>query len=151
MLPSQIQREILIDAPVEVVWRIITEPDQIVRWFSQEAELEPHAGGRGRLRFTSGHSVQLKIESVEPPRRFAFRWAEEKGPVARMDNSMLVEFTLRPEAGGTLLRVVETGYDRVDWSDEDKEKYVEEHTHGWRECLERLEEYAPRAQGVGRQ
>ena len=34
-----IEREILIEAPVEVVWRAITEPDQISQWFADRVEL----------------------------------------------------------------------------------------------------------------
>jgi len=28
-----IEREVLIEAPAEVVWRTITEPDQMSQWF----------------------------------------------------------------------------------------------------------------------
>ena len=34
-----IAREDLIEAPVEVVWRTITEPDQVSQWFATRAEL----------------------------------------------------------------------------------------------------------------
>jgi len=29
-----IVREILIEAPIEVVWRTVTEPDQVSQWFA---------------------------------------------------------------------------------------------------------------------
>jgi uncharacterized protein YndB with AHSA1/START domain len=32
-----IEREVLIEAPVEVVWRTITEPDQMSQWFADTA------------------------------------------------------------------------------------------------------------------
>jgi len=34
-----IERQILIEAPVKVVWRTITEPDQISQWFADKVEL----------------------------------------------------------------------------------------------------------------
>ena len=34
-----IEREILIEAPVEVVWRTITEPDQVSQWFADRVDL----------------------------------------------------------------------------------------------------------------
>jgi len=43
----QIEREIVIDAPVEVVWRTITEPDQISLWFADKVELEIKPGAHG--------------------------------------------------------------------------------------------------------
>jgi uncharacterized protein YndB with AHSA1/START domain len=55
-----------------------------------------------------------------------------------------VEFTLSQEAGNTRLRVVESGFDQIDWSDEEKVRSVEEHSRGWQECLARLQELAQR-------
>ena len=143
-IPAQIEKDILIDAPIDVVWRVITEPHQIVQWFSEEAEIDVSPGGHGRLVFRSGESYQLQVEAVEPPRRFAFRWVQPQGSVARPDNSMLVEFTLEPVGDRTRLRVVESGFDTVDWSDEKKARYAERHTDGWQTLLGRLREYAAR-------
>ena len=50
-----IEREVAIEAPVDVVWRTITEPDQITRWFADRVELELKPGGRGYLGF--GHTA----------------------------------------------------------------------------------------------
>ena len=150
MIPTQIEREIVIDAPIDLVWRIVTEPDQIKQWFAAEAELEPRVGGQGRFAFKEGDSFQLQVEAMEPPRRFAFRWVKPEGSLAREDDSMLVEFTLQPEAGSTRLRVVESGFDRVDWSDEKKAKYASDHSEGWQLYLGRLAEFAPRATREGR-
>ena len=145
MVPHKIEREILIDAPIHVVWSLVTEPDQITHWFADEAEVELRVGGAGRLRFKSGDSYQLQIEAVEPPRRFAFRWVQPEGLIARAENSMLVEFTLQPEAASTRLRVVESGFDTIAWSAAEKAKYAEGHTNGWETILGRLRDYATRA------
>jgi uncharacterized protein YndB with AHSA1/START domain len=141
VIPRQIEREILIDAPVEVVWRVVTEPDQIRHWFAEEVELDARAGGQGRLGFKRD-SYQLQVEAVEPPRRFAFRWVNPQGSVVREDNSMLVEFVLEPEAGRTRLRVIESGFDKVDWSDEQKARYAEDHSKGWQTIVARLADFA---------
>ena len=144
MIPAQIEKDVLIDAPVDVVWRVITEPEQIVRWFSDEADIDLRPGGDGRLVFRSGESYQLQVEAVEPPHRFAFRWVQPQGWVARPENSTVVEFTLEPEGSGTRLRVVESGFDNVDWADERKTRYIERHTDGWTRLLERLRDFARR-------
>ena len=145
MVPAEIEREVLIEAPIDVVWRVVTQPDQITRWFSSEAEVEGRAGGDGRLAFPSGEVYYLRVEVFEPPHRFAYRWLHEEGVTARPENSMLVEFTLSAEAGNTRLRVVESGFDKVDWADEAKARYAEEHSTGWDEVLGRLREYGPRS------
>ena len=145
MVPAQIEREILIDAPIDVVWRVVTEPELIQHWFAEEVTLDARAGGTGRMVFKSGDSYQLQVEAVDQPRRFVYRWVQPAGSVARDENSMLVEFTLHAEGDGTRLRVVESGFDRVDWADEKKARYAEDHSSGWGVLLARLAEFAPRA------
>ena len=46
-----IEREVLIEAPVEVVWRTITEPDQISQWFADRVELVVEPGAHGYMGF----------------------------------------------------------------------------------------------------
>jgi uncharacterized protein YndB with AHSA1/START domain len=145
VIPNAIEKEVVIEAPPEVVWRVVTDAEQIRHWFAEEAEVELRVGGSGRLRFKSGDSYQLQVEALEPPRRFAFRWVQPEGSPARADNSMLVEFILEPEAGGTRLRVVESGFHTIDWSDDEKAKYAEGHSKGWDVLLGRLSDYAPSA------
>jgi uncharacterized protein YndB with AHSA1/START domain len=142
MIPSAVEKEILIEAPVEVVWRLLTEPEQIRQWFADEAEVELRVGGKGEITFNEHGSYQLQVEAVEPPRRFSFRWVRRPGLVVRDDTTLLVEFTLEPENGGTRLRVVESGFDAIDWSDEERAKYAEDHAEGWQICVERLRDLA---------
>jgi uncharacterized protein YndB with AHSA1/START domain len=142
VIPSAIEKEILIEAPVEVVWHLLTEPDQIRQWFADKAEIELRVGGKGALAFKGNDSYQLEVEVVEPLRRFAFRWVRRPGLILRNDNSLLVEFILEPENGSTRLRVVESGFDAIDWSDEERAKYVEDHANGWQQCLGRLRDLA---------
>jgi uncharacterized protein YndB with AHSA1/START domain len=142
-----IDREIVIEAPVEVVWRTITEPDQIARWFADRVELDLRPGGQGTFDFrsratTRPATVPLQVEVVDPPHRFAFRWVLPEGGAPGPGNSVLVDFTLTAERTGdsdgddgggerTRLRVTETGVADLPWSDDDKAGYVEEHVHGW--------------------
>jgi len=143
MTDLNIEHEIVIDAPVDVVWRTITEPDQIARWFANRVELDARPGGRGVLVFENENSdpqrYELFVETVDAPRRFAFRWCQPVGEPAVAGNSLLVEFTLTAENDErTRLRVVETGLDVIDWSDDDKAKHAGSHRDGWRGCGDRL-------------
>ena len=153
MIPSRIERDILIEAPVDVVWRAVTEPDQIVLWFSDAAAIDLRAGGEGTLTWgqratTTPITVRIAVETVERPRLFSFRWAHPEGEQARQGNSMLVEFTLTPEGEHTRLRVVETGLAELEWPEEQKATYVDEHSHGWEAHLAELRKYAAQQSGV---
>ena len=133
-----IEREILIEAPAEVVWRTITEPDQMSRWFADRVELVAEPGARGYMQFGDGGGP-LVVETVDPPSRFSYRWnfPPEEEPVA--GNSMLVEFTLTPEGDErTRLRVTESGHELRDWVDAEKQRYADEHQGGWAKFLDRL-------------
>ena len=46
-----IEREVLIEAPAEAVWRTITEPDQITQWFASRVELVIEPGAHGYMEF----------------------------------------------------------------------------------------------------
>jgi uncharacterized protein YndB with AHSA1/START domain len=137
MAELRIEREIVIDAPVEVVWRTITEPDQISQWFADRVELEAKPGGHGFLGF-GDQGGPVVVETVDPPTRFSFRWNHpvDAEPVA--GNSMLVEFTLVGVGKQTRLRVVESGHELLAWPDDEKQRYAEEHRGGWATFTDRL-------------
>jgi uncharacterized protein YndB with AHSA1/START domain len=133
-----IEREILIEAPAEVVWRTITEPDQMSLWFADRVELVAEPGAYGSMHFgDQGGAVAVLV--VEPHTRFSYRWNFPSGEEPDASNSMLVEFTLTPESDErTRLRVTESGHELRDWPDAEKQRYADEHRGGWATHLERL-------------
>jgi uncharacterized protein YndB with AHSA1/START domain len=132
-----IEREILIEAPVDVVWRTITEPDQISQWFADRVDLEVKPGAQGYMGF-GDQGGPVVVEAVEPPTRFSFRWNHPTGEEPIGGNSLLVEFTLESVGERTRLRVVESGLESLAWADEAKQRYAEEHNGGWGTFLDRL-------------
>ena len=46
-----IEREVLIEAPPKVVWRTITEPDQMSLCFADRVDLVVEPGAHGRMQF----------------------------------------------------------------------------------------------------
>jgi uncharacterized protein YndB with AHSA1/START domain len=137
MTDYQIEREILIEAPVEVVWRTITEPDQIAQWFADQVELEVKPGAHGYLGF-GDQGGPVVVETVDPPNRFSFRWNHPAGEEPAVGNSFLVEFILAGEGSTTRLRVVESGLNALPWPEAEKQRYADEHNHGWGDFLDRL-------------
>jgi uncharacterized protein YndB with AHSA1/START domain len=138
-----IAQEITIDAPPDVVWRTLTEPDQIERWFVDRADLRAKPGYDGRFSFLARAtheplSYEVRVVSVEPERRFSYRWMHPDGVAPDETNSMLVTFMLTPRGAGTQLRVVETGLDAIGWDDARQSDYAAEHNRGWTEKLGRM-------------
>jgi len=137
MADFQIEREVVIDAPVEVVWRTITEPEQIRQWFADRVELELEPGGRGLMGFED-RAFPLVVEALEPPTLFSFRWNHPAGEEPAAGNSILVEFRLVGEGERTRLRVVESGLELLVWPVGDKERFADEHRGGWAMFMDRL-------------
>jgi uncharacterized protein YndB with AHSA1/START domain len=143
-MAAAIEQEILIDAPVDVVWRTVTEPDQISRWFVDDVDVEIAPDAVGAVTFretpTGPRTFNVKVVSVEPQRSWAYRWNHPEGVEATAGNSTLVEFTLTAEGERTRLRVVETGVEQTSWSPQEQDEYAADHNRGWTTIVGRLAE-----------
>jgi uncharacterized protein YndB with AHSA1/START domain len=147
MPADRIEREVQIEAPIDVVWAVVTEPEHIATWFSDSAEIDARPGGQGRLVWqqkatSSAMTVNLRVERLEPPHFFSFRWDYPDGAEPDASNAALVEFSLQAEGESTRLRLVESGVDGLERSDEEKATYLDEHSRGWDFHLDHLRQYA---------
>lgn len=138
-----IERDIEIEAPVEVVWRTITEPALIRTWFADVADVDASPGAEGSLTFRADSDdplvVAITVVAAERPHRFSYRWVYPPGDRATEANSTLVTFTLVADGDErTRLRVVETGLEHRDMTDDDKQEFFEQHRHGWHVQADRL-------------
>lgn len=145
MTPDRIEREILVAAPVERVWEVLTEPEHIAAWFgpgTPSVDLRP--GGYLVLDHGDHGSFPTRIEKVDPPSYLAYRWASgHPGEPATDTNSTLVEFTLVAEGGSTRLTVTESGFATlvIPVGREANASY-ESHTQGWTEVVQALARHA---------
>jgi uncharacterized protein YndB with AHSA1/START domain len=132
---ATVEQEIVIDAPVDVVWRTVTDPELVALWFADEVDLHATPGYDGSMTFTRRTAepriVRVSVQSVDPARSFSYRWQHPQGAPARAGNSLLVTFTLSPEGAGTRLRVVETGLEEMSWTRQEQDTYIAEHNRGW--------------------
>lgn len=133
MSTDRIEKQVVLRATLDRVWRAISDSGEFGQWFGVrfdgpfvagaavtatitptgvDAEVarlqEPHAGNRG-----TWHVV-----AVEPQRRFAYRWhpfAADADADADADDepTTLVEFTLAETPDGVLLTIVESGFDAL--------------------------------------
>jgi uncharacterized protein YndB with AHSA1/START domain len=141
VVPERIEREILIEAPIDVVWAVLTEPEHVAGWFSDSVEIDLRPGGEATFDWREHGTARAWVERVEPPRNFAFRWVRAVGEEQRKDSSTLVEFTLAAEGDNTRLRVVESGFRQLAWPEDKKARYVAENRQGWQLELDELREY----------
>ena len=116
-----IQRSIVVDAPIERVWRAIVDSAAFGSWFGAEFD-GPFEVGRtthGRIVPTAidpevaaaqephrGAPLTAEVIAIEPMSRVAFRW----NPVAGSDVRTTVEFTLAGEADCVRVTITEDGF-----------------------------------------
>jgi uncharacterized protein YndB with AHSA1/START domain len=143
MVTDRIEREIVIAAPPERVWDVVTQAEHLGSWFADRgAEIDLRPGGALALHWRDHGTSHGRVEDVKPPSSFSFRWVITTGEQPAEGNTTLVVFTLAPEGDGTRLRVAETGFASLNVSAEQQAKHVEENSHGWSAELEELREYA---------
>lgn len=141
---GSIEREIHIDAPPEVVFEVITNPEHIKDWWEPgEVTLDasPHGGGElvwGDRSSGDGHVATLTVVDAVPPRLFSFRWVYPEGAIPVPGNSLLVTFEIAPSGSGSLLRLTETGFREKGWEAAVLEQQYQEHVQGWDYFVPRL-------------
>jgi uncharacterized protein YndB with AHSA1/START domain len=140
VVPDSIAREIVIDAPPERVWAIVTEAQHMAGWFSDEVEIDLRPGGAMLLTWHRHGSYQGRVDTVDPPRTFAFRWLRREDA----EGSTRVVMTLTPEGDATRLRVVESGFGDLAWPEDERTRHAEENRVGWGVELDELRAYAER-------
>lgn len=142
MIPEQIEREVMIAAPIERVWAVVTQPEHVGTWFGDAgAEIDLRPGGAITIRWKDYGTGYGIVERVEPPHVFAWRGALIGHTEVRPDNSTVVEFTLTAEGGGTRLRVVESGFHTLAVPADEAMKQAEGNVEGWRIKMDELAAY----------
>ncbi len=83
MRADRIERDILINAPMARVWALITQAEHLGTWFGDAgAEIDLREGGELELRWEKHGTTRGRIERVDEPTAFAFRWAPYNYPGA---------------------------------------------------------------------
>jgi uncharacterized protein YndB with AHSA1/START domain len=140
-----IEREIYVDAPPEIVFDVVSNPEHVKRWWPDEASYEVAPGAAGEISFgdpdAGGKAVALSVVDVRPPTTFSFRWTHPADEVAAAGNSLLVTFDLTPSGDGTMIRFAETGFREMGWEAAVLEQQYNDHVRGWDHFLPRLAPY----------
>jgi uncharacterized protein YndB with AHSA1/START domain len=130
-MQDTIERSIDINAPLERVWDLVTEPGW---WVPDDS---PRAADR-----TPGNVVvreseewgRFPVEVVElrPQTYAAFRWSSSyPGDDLKPGRTTLIEFTVTPTDQGVQVAVKESGFAQLDATDEVKEQSFGSNSDGW--------------------
>jgi len=117
---DRIERQVFLKAPRSRVWRALTDSSQFGEWFGIRASAPFTPGARVRAEVTNpqykGVTFDMMIQDVEPEQLFSWRWhpnAIDQSRDYSVEPTTLVAFRLEDAPGGTLLKIVESGFDGV--------------------------------------
>lgn len=157
MTLDRIEKTILLDAPLERVWRAVSDATQFGTWFGVAFDGPFVAGAQltGRITPTKvdpevaklqrpyeGKAFAFSVESVEPMRRISFRWhpyAIEPGIDYSAEPTTLIVFEFEDVDGNTRLTITESGFDRIPI--ERRAKAFEANDGGWSKQVQLIEQF----------
>lgn len=119
-MTDRIEKSIDLKAPVERVWRALTDSAEFGAWFRVALEGPFRTGEvtKGKITHPGYEHIQWEatVVAMDQPNRFSFTWhpyAIDPDTDYSTEPPTLVEFRLTPTAGGTHLKVVESGFDAL--------------------------------------
>ena len=154
---DRIEKQVLLKAPQERVWRAISNAEEFGDWFGMQidGDFVPGAHMRARIKPTKadpevakmqekydGMPFAFYVDRVEPKSAFAYRWhpfAIDPNVDYSHEPMTLVTFTLEPKGSDTLLTVVESGFDAIPI--ERRADAFEANTEGWELQMQMIEKY----------
>ena len=161
---DQIEKRVLLRAPLGRVWRAISDAEEFGRWFGVRFD-GPFVAGTSVTAAITGTAVDdevakrqephagakstWQIVAIEPQRRFAYRWhpfAVEPDVDYAAEPTTLVEFTLSPTTDGVLLTIVESGFDAIPAAR--RPAAFEANSGGWAKQVELVRKYLALEQRV---
>ena len=126
-----VEREIVIGAPREIVWRLLVDPNAATRWMGVSASFDLRVGGRYRVEVLPGVVAAGEFVQIDAPRRLVHTWGWElahDGPVP--PGSTIVRYELRRDGDATRLRLGHRDLPGIDTAGS--------HARGWAHYLDRL-------------
>nr|WP_295380739.1 SRPBCC domain-containing protein [Pseudoxanthomonas sp.] len=117
-VPATWQERIHVDAPIELVWRVLTDPAHMSQWMGEPemrvtVETDWHVGGSIAIR--GFHHVAFENRGVvlvfEPPHALGYHYLSSLSRLAdEPGNHTHLRFELAEEDGGTTLALTAHGF-----------------------------------------
>ncbi|ALN93909.1 MULTISPECIES: SRPBCC family protein [Lysobacter] len=144
---DRIEREILLKAPRAKVWNALTDAESFGQWFGvkfQGQRFVPGQVTQGYITYPGYEHLlmQVVVQQLQPQRLFSFHWhpyAVDQDKDYSQEEPTLVEFILDEAEGGTLLRVIESGFDKVPAAR--REEAFRMNSGGWDEQIGNIQRY----------
>lgn len=147
---DRIEEKILLRVPRARVWRALTDAGEFGAWFGVKltGAFAPGATVKGTIteKGYEGLPFEIVVDRIEPQRLFSWRWhpyAVDPAVDYSAEPPTLVVCELEETADGTILTLVESGFDKIP-SARRAEAYGM-HEEGWAAQMKSIERYLAKA------
>jgi uncharacterized protein YndB with AHSA1/START domain len=140
-MDREIRKEVIIDAPVDTIFKALTDEKLLMAWFPDIAVLEPKLGGKVKFTFCKessekqdrDHHVEGEVLEYVPNEKISYSWKHKdiKGFPSTIVTWRLEEL----EKNKTKVQLVHSGF-----IGSENEMY-DEHLKGWSYYLGKLTKY----------
>ena len=117
---DRIEKRAVLRAPRSRVWRALTDATEFGTWFGVKLQSDFAEGAtiRGQITHPNYEHVTMEVvvERMEPEQYFSYRWhpyAVDPNTDYSDEPRTLVEFRLEESGDGTVLTIIESGFDRI--------------------------------------
>jgi uncharacterized protein YndB with AHSA1/START domain len=154
---DRIEKKVFLKAPQARVWQAISDSKRFGAWFGVtfDAPFAPGARMVGTLSGTTvdpetakrmeqykGARFEFQVDRVEPEHHFSYRWhpfALDDTVDYSSEPMTLVAFDLEETPGGTMLTIVESGFEGIPLAR--RADAFEANDEGWTKQVDLIEKY----------
>ncbi len=145
-MKDRIEKRIELKAPLSRVWRALTDYREFGEWFRVKID-GPFVEGqvsRGHITYPGYEHLQWEavVQKIEPETLFSFTWhpyAVDPKTDYSKEPPTLVEFKLEKTAQGTLLVLIESGFENI--PSHRRLEAFRRNDGGWTEQMKNIENY----------
>lgn len=137
-MDDRIERQIMIQASLDRVWDLVTQPG----WWvpsDNEVAVDRTPGHQTVRESAQWGRFPIEVVRIDPQTYAAFRWASQfAGEELAPGKTTLVEFLVAPVEDGVSVTVTESGFATLDATEDVRRSGYEGNTKGWKLELEGL-------------
>jgi uncharacterized protein YndB with AHSA1/START domain len=145
-MTDAIEKTTFIRAPIDRVWRAISDHREFGSWFKVDLDQPFVAGERSTGTMTypgyEGYPWLAWVKTVDAPNLLALEWTPGSDMPDDPETAprTLVEFRLQPEGEGTRLQIVESGFDAL--PEPLRANALRSNTEGWTIQIDNVRRHA---------
>jgi uncharacterized protein YndB with AHSA1/START domain len=104
-----VKRDAVVPAPPEEVWRLVSDPATLPRWWPAVARVEDASSAAWTTVLSSPKGKTIRVDytrlEIEPERRLVWRQEVEESPFERILASAVTEIAVAPDETGTRVTI----------------------------------------------